>query len=174
MPTRWTRFTFIPDPDMMRRLETPFWMIPGAVVLALGLVLVGSRQAVAWWVRGHGQAADALEWVEREYHPSASAMSSMREVHRRYAPLREAMAGRLAEQRERLMERAASDGESTASFREEAARWDALAAESHELTWRYLFEMARHLPETEARRFRRELARVVLGLPHGEHGEVSR
>jgi hypothetical protein len=141
-------------------------MVPAVVVLGFVLVMSGSRQAVAWWVGQRGSHGDALDWVEREFRPSPAAMDALREVHARHAPLRRELASELERQRQALISRAAGAPLDVEAFRAEAGRWDSLAARSHALTWAYVFEMAALLPEAEGRRFREEMARVVLGLPH--------
>lgn len=143
--------------------QVPLWLIPGALLAGLLLVVSGSRTAVAWWVEHRPHPHDPLEWIQREFHPNPDTLSALRQIHDRYEAPRRQAAERLHEQRRILTRRAADDSPDSPPFQPEAERWDQLVAESHALTWRYVFEMARELPPPEGRRFRAEMARMILG-----------
>lgn len=149
---------------MKRCLAVPLWVVPGALVLGLVLVVAVARAGVVWWVQHQRDHTDPLAWIEQEFRPTAEAAAALRRVHERYAPLRAAMAAELDRQRHLLVSRAASSAGEPSSFQAEAEHWNSLAARSHALTWRYVFEMSEHLPEGDGRRFREEMVRMVLGM----------
>lgn len=149
---------------MRRAIGVPPWLVTGGLLVGLAFAVLVSRSAVAWWVHPRPRDPDPLAWLEREFHLSAAQQAGIRRIHERYAPLRSDMAARLARQREILVNLAADGGGAQVPFQAAAAEWDRLAARSHELTWSYVFEVAAHLPEADARRFRAEMARSVLGL----------
>ena len=136
---------------------------------ALGwLAFQTGHLGVEQWVehRSH-RRTNALEWIERTFHPVPETLAAMRSVHEAYAPRREALADELNRERRTLAGLVLNQDRWSPDVAAQIERMDEVVARSQMLTWQYLYEISSHLSPTDARAFRREMAAATLAAGAG-------